>query len=246
MKKIIKIIKKLIDIPTRMQVKPKSYPENSKPAFTLAEVLITLGIIGVVAAITIPNLMTAFAKHRVETQLVKFYSTMNQAIRMSVAENDTPEGWFSGNSYTYDETVEFLQTYILPYIKVSNYENCTLAFRSRHSNSVCMTNVDGTYWGFYVNGGQGLCIFYYIDGDNTNNTPKNRFNFQLALISEDSGTDINSKNFVEPFTYNWDGTTREDLKTDSGFGCNKEIANPGYCTKLIELNSWKIPGDYPW
>ena len=31
-------------------------------AFTLAEVLITLGIIGVVAAMTIPVLMTTFAK----------------------------------------------------------------------------------------------------------------------------------------------------------------------------------------
>ena len=33
-----------------------------KPAFTLAEVLITLGIIGVVAAITIPNLITHYQK----------------------------------------------------------------------------------------------------------------------------------------------------------------------------------------
>ena len=31
---------------------------HKKHAFTLAEVLITLGIIGIVAALTIPNLMT--------------------------------------------------------------------------------------------------------------------------------------------------------------------------------------------
>lgn len=35
---------------------------NKKKAFTLAEVLITLGIIGVVAAITIPMLMTKYHK----------------------------------------------------------------------------------------------------------------------------------------------------------------------------------------
>jgi len=45
-----------------------------KKGFTLAEVLITLGIIGVVAAMTIPTLMTKYAKQRTETQLVKFYS----------------------------------------------------------------------------------------------------------------------------------------------------------------------------
>ena len=55
--------------------------------FTLAEVLITLGIIGVVAAMTIPTLMTKYQKHKTETQLVKFYSMMNQTLRMSVAEN---------------------------------------------------------------------------------------------------------------------------------------------------------------
>ena len=41
-----------------------------KCAFTLAEVLITLGIIGVVAAITIPSLVTNYQKHVVETGLI--------------------------------------------------------------------------------------------------------------------------------------------------------------------------------
>ena len=39
-------------------------PTKARFAFTLAEVLITLGIIGVVAAMTIPTLMTTFAKKR--------------------------------------------------------------------------------------------------------------------------------------------------------------------------------------
>lgn len=39
--------------------------------FTLAEVLITLGIIGVVAAMTIPTLMTNYQKKSTATQLKK-------------------------------------------------------------------------------------------------------------------------------------------------------------------------------
>ena len=54
--------------------------------FTLAEVLITLGIIGVVAAITIPGLMTAYKAHQLRTQYLKAYSIVQQLIRR--IEND--------------------------------------------------------------------------------------------------------------------------------------------------------------
>ena len=40
-------------------------------AFTLAEVLITLGIIGIVAALTIPNVTSKYRKKVVETELKK-------------------------------------------------------------------------------------------------------------------------------------------------------------------------------
>ena len=46
-------------------------------AFTLAEVLITLGIIGVIAALTIPSLVTKFRRQSAETQLKKFYTVIN-------------------------------------------------------------------------------------------------------------------------------------------------------------------------
>ena len=49
-------------------------------AFTLAEVLITLGIIGVVAAMTIPTLMNNSQKKQYVVGLKKAYSTWNQAL----------------------------------------------------------------------------------------------------------------------------------------------------------------------
>ena len=59
-----------------------------KFGFTLAEVLITLGIIGVVAAMTIPNLIanTNGAKYR--SQFKKTLSTLNQAVKMATAQAD--------------------------------------------------------------------------------------------------------------------------------------------------------------
>ena len=49
--------------------------------FTLAEVLITLGIIGVVAAITIPALISACNKNIVETRLNQTNAIILQAFR---------------------------------------------------------------------------------------------------------------------------------------------------------------------
>ena len=70
---------------------------KNKKGFTLAEVLITLGIIGVVAAMTIPNLMTNIQGARTRTQFKKAISTLNQAIRLNIANYD----WdFAGIHYS--------------------------------------------------------------------------------------------------------------------------------------------------
>ena len=54
-----------------------------KFGFTLAEVLITLGIIGVVAAMTIPNLIATHQKKQTVVKLQKAISVMNQAYRLA-------------------------------------------------------------------------------------------------------------------------------------------------------------------
>lgn len=56
---------------------------HKKHAFTLAEVLITLGIIGIVAALTIPNLMTNTKKKQYVARFKKTISTLSNAARMS-------------------------------------------------------------------------------------------------------------------------------------------------------------------
>ena len=57
-------------------------------AFTLAEVLVTLGIIGVVAAMTIPTLMANVKSQQYRSTLNKTISTLNQAAKMSLANYD--------------------------------------------------------------------------------------------------------------------------------------------------------------
>ena len=57
-------------------------------SFTLAEVLITLGIIGVVAAMTIPTLISNTNGAQFKTAYKKALSTLNQAILMNIAMDD--------------------------------------------------------------------------------------------------------------------------------------------------------------
>lgn len=86
-----------------------------KNAFTLAEVLITLGIIGVVAAMTLPALITRNQNKALEAGLKKNYSVILQAFEMYQAQHGErlkPEMLGSGNSDTE------LKAQIMPYFKI--------------------------------------------------------------------------------------------------------------------------------
>lgn len=66
---------------------------RSRLAFTLAEVLITLGIIGVVAALTIPTVLQNAQEKANVTALKKSYTVLSQAFASAVKDNGTPDNW---------------------------------------------------------------------------------------------------------------------------------------------------------
>lgn len=62
-------------------------------AFTLAEVLITLGIIGVVAALTLPSLIQNYKKKAALTGLQKGYSIIENAFKRAEAKHGSLKDW---------------------------------------------------------------------------------------------------------------------------------------------------------
>lgn len=64
-----------------------------KKGFTLAEVLITLGIIGIVAAMTIPTLLQKNYERQTVVKLRQTQSILTQAIRMTEEEYGDIENW---------------------------------------------------------------------------------------------------------------------------------------------------------
>ena len=80
--------------------------QNIKNGFTLAEVLITLVIVGVIAAMTIPTLMNNTNKQEYVAGLKKAYSTMTQATQKIISEEGMPRGdiggWATSKSAVYN------------------------------------------------------------------------------------------------------------------------------------------------
>ena len=97
---------------------------NRKAAFTLAEVLITLGIIGVVAAMTLPSLIQNYQKKALATQTQKFYSTMSQAVKQYMADygvddlRNTPLAVDNYEERESPEAIASIRDFATKYLKV--------------------------------------------------------------------------------------------------------------------------------
>lgn len=99
---------------------------NKRFGFTLAEVLITLGIIGVVAAMTIPTLMNQTGSTEYKSGLKKALSVLNQAITINVAIDGTDFSSMVAGNADNAETVLSLFTTRMSYIKTSEDQDTDL------------------------------------------------------------------------------------------------------------------------
>lgn len=199
--------------------------------FTLAEVLITLGIIGIVAALTIPVLISSYKKKVYSSRLKEFYSVMTQAVQLSEIENGPRNTWKKHSlSENYDEDgnldtaaasshcYDFFITYIAPYIKYVNEDIKTnRKFYFINGMSVTMWN--------------GNCIDMNVDvnGDAGPNTAGIDFyNFQMCL---------DSKIILNP------GPTFDGSRDELVQKCKD---SPSYCTSLLKFDNWEFKEDYPY
>ena len=229
-----------------------------QPAFTLAEVLITLGIIGIVAAMTIPNLMTKNIQKQTVVKLQKAISIMNQAYKMSfddVGEANINEAFEMGAD-------KYFETYWAPYIKAAvlcnTYQQC--GYKSNKpwvtaSGAVAQVGLIGDTSGsrlpFYTADGTLYLIFVgvgtgnWVDGkpevnanasilvDINGKDGPNKFGrdvFMLKRIPDGGG--------VQPIGYDLAESDVEANCKNSWFG--------NTCAEKIRRAGWKIDKSYPW
>ena len=221
--------------------------------FTLAEVLITLGIIGVVAAITIPNLITNYQKHVTVTKLQKAISILNQAYKMSyddVGEPSSSESFAMGSD-------TYFNKYWAPYIKTAiickTYQQCGYKrinpwLRANHTVATVVVVANNERTTFYTSDGFLYIIFtsqgsgkpgtfvknsqVYVDingGEGPNIFGRDLF--ILTRVEKDGGG-------IQPSGYELSSAIINNDCSKKGSGV--------YCAEKIRRAGWKIEKDYPW
>lgn len=225
--------------------------------FTVAEVLITLGILGIVAAMTLPALIQSNNNKVVEARLKKFYSAINQAILMAENDYGDKKYWYRDvtNTTQKDEEGNFIKgsndfenwfnTYLAPYLNIIETE----------------TLDDGTYVVYFADGGALQASpsttrdFRFYPGKPKKCIEKYKhdympgigvcmFLFNFYPMEKRKEWQYHYNKGMEPYKYEWNGNI-EDLYNRTSWGCNKS-GKRYYCTAVIQMNNWTIPKDYPF
>jgi len=102
-----------------------------KRGFTLAEVLVTLGIIGVVSAMTLPTLVKNHQRQVYVTQLHKVYNELNQAFSRVI--NDSNAVNLRESQFGREGGAYVLRNY-LKTVKTCNDNNFTECFADEYKN----------------------------------------------------------------------------------------------------------------
>ena len=243
-----------------------TFDNNRRAAFTLAEVLITLGIIGVVAALTIPNLINEYQKIVTATQLKKTFSTLSNAFTMAQKDHGDMSSWSfkpknpvdGDNTPLNDAYRSFTHTYLFPYLRVaSDCETGTIKkcdytmystdgskidlrgmYRFILNNSTLVILAFDSYQGDFTMG--NMLIYVDINGPQKPNTVSKDI-FTMQLYSGNNTLKMYGFDHSYEYLMNGDGTIIWAC-TAKGRG----LSTSAYCGAVIQKNGWKIPDDYPW
>jgi type II secretory pathway pseudopilin PulG len=203
--------------------------EKSLLAFTLAEVLITLLIIGVISSIVIPALLQDSQNAELKAALKKTYSDLNQAASRAASDNaGTFVGFITGD----DNTMLYL---LAPYLNIT--KQClkpnTIGVCWHQANTWNYLNgntADGTYSGEVPYNGAGAILangtllkFYTYGNCSAVNCGSILVDVNGFKKPNIMGKDIFmiylTLNSIKPFGYQGDGYQNTCTTSSSGMGC---------------------------
>lgn len=199
-----------------------------KFAFTLAEVLITLGIIGIVAEMTIPTLLMDYQKNVAVTSVKAFYSEMSQAIKLSEVENGPTNTWDYGDG-TVAQTHAWFDKYIAKHLSYANVDDTTSA------TMLLVYLNNGQKIGFHK--GTSVDIPLWLEPSKTSFNGRNTFRF---LIRPDATANA-FRPYDAPYT-----TMQPRANYLTGTHACTSAGSKHYCAMLMMIDGWKMSDDYPW
>ncbi len=232
-----------------------------KNAFTLAETLITLVVIGVVAAITIPVIEIKHQKDQTVIQLKKAYSDFARAALLSQTIHGDIGSWdFSLNNHN------FFDTYFYPYINLSEQSIADakkdniryLQTSGQEETGLLIMRDQGTI----VELMSGCQIFTYplnYGGTGSEHARRcyavdingyrkpNKFGRDLFMLCVDSERGVIPHGWNDNESATVKKTRQQLLNGPSQYSyqCSKK-ARGMWCAAVIMNDGWQIKKDYPW
>lgn len=197
-------------------------------AFTLAEVLLTMTIIGVVAAMTIPTLHYQRVKKEYTTKLKNFYSRMDNAI----LDMETDYGSFRDlrkpdNGKGYD----WYMKYIDPYVGHQYVKDGNKVFYS-----------DGSLLTTFYSGGC-LDVDYDVNGlKGPNREGYDMFRFLFCFTTYNRKYWFGNDDIF--FGSYGGGSVAAGASRDGMISKCQEDAM--WCTRLLQNDQWEFKSDYPY
>lgn len=215
-----------------------------KKGFTLSEVLITLGVIGVVATITMPTLIQHHQKQQTIAQLKKAYSIVAQAFELSKIDNGEYEYWDLTST---SDPKTYVQKYWIPYLKVlkecDTYSDCGYdnirPWKRLDGKTTSSEDITGNAFRHAILLNDGSLLSFRIPPDsvaNANGTAKISID-----INSSKGPNRAGRDYFVMEIYN--GKLRP-LTIENTLDCTSD--NPNSCLSKIVNDGWKISDDYPW
>lgn len=217
-------------------------------AFTLSEVLITLGVIGVVAAMILPTVIKNYQKQVTVNKLKKAYTSVSNAVQMSKTVNGEVKDWDIKFDNKLQSASDFADKYLIPYMKVvkacktnktgdCNFSPKQLDGRaSKNYNQLTSfyTNDGILYVVGNANGIAGIINNQYlITIDINGNNPPNLYGKDIFMFLLNINEGVIKANFGEESI---DTINAHCKSRASGYSCSAKIIRDG----------WKIADDYPW
>lgn len=198
---------------------------NKKFAFTLSEVLVTLGIIGVISALTVPTLVNNYQRKAQALQLRKIVNDIENSVDMLITE----EGKSSFSATSYYSNLDGFITNKLKTIKTCSKSETNECFASENYSNI---NGNGSASAFTCDGnsyvlassaaicmtksGSSVKINVDINGqDGPNIGGRDMYVFMINSSGEVTGT----------------GNENSCLTSNFGDGCYDLLA---------EENNWKM------
>ncbi|MDR1327183.1 MAG: type II secretion system GspH family protein [Heliobacteriaceae bacterium] len=222
-----------------------------KTGFTLAEILITLGIIGVVAALTMPSLITNHKKKTTIVKLRREYSVLTNAFERAQADNGDIAEWDWSLNVS-----DFFRTYLKPYLLLSKdcgtgNNTCWLPYNAiyRPDGTKYLNTTGGAIYTAILNDGTYISVekqdnnhvHMYIDIDGrTGNSMFGRDVFELTMTKEKFTEEMHIIEHSGLHLYGH-GLSRDNLINNT-YGCDKTKAG-AMCGALYQYDDWQISDD---